>query len=154
MQIDPQHSQDATPPKDRFLFLAQVASVLQLSSKTVLRRMEDGTIPGQKRGTRWGCPESILMRWVRGEGDAMTGRNFLRQHLEVIDAKALPDNLDGRFVLFMEANSWSAVHEASSEFAEVKGRGETPAAAINDLLRRSFSSMLMERYAQMDGNDK
>jgi excisionase family DNA binding protein len=152
MQIDP-HSEAATPHKDRFLSLAEVASMLQIYNPTVRRRMEDGTIPGLKIGGRWGCPESILKRWMRGEGGAMSGRAFLRQNLEANSARELPDNLEGRFVLFMEGNSWCAVHEAASETVSVQGRGETPAGAISALLHNSYIQRLIDRNRRLIKRD-
>jgi excisionase family DNA binding protein len=39
---------------------SQVAKILQLSAKSVVRRFEDGTIQAKKIGSRWRCTRKSL----------------------------------------------------------------------------------------------
>ena len=61
---DSRHSQirpsDVMTPKE-------VAEYLQLSHKTVLRRFEDGTLPGKKIGIKWRCMRTDLEMFLKSK---------------------------------------------------------------------------------------
>jgi len=52
-------------PESPFLTIAEVASILRISRPTVLRRLEDGTLPGLNVGTDgrklWRCRRDQIL---------------------------------------------------------------------------------------------
>lgn len=49
-------------PRPAVITLEQVAQELQLSMRTVYRRVKDGSIPAFKMGSVWRCPVSYIDR--------------------------------------------------------------------------------------------
>ena len=50
----------------RFLTLRQVADVLQMSQRTVLRMAQSKQLPAFKLGGQWRLRESELAKWLEG----------------------------------------------------------------------------------------
>jgi excisionase family DNA binding protein len=42
----------------------QVAKILQIHTRTAIRRFEDGTIPAKKIGSRWRCSRKTLEAYL------------------------------------------------------------------------------------------
>jgi excisionase family DNA binding protein len=47
----------------------QVAEILQLNFRTVIRRFEDGTIPAKKIGSKWRCSRKNLEAYLDSSND-------------------------------------------------------------------------------------
>jgi excisionase family DNA binding protein len=47
----------------------QVAEILQLNFRTVIRRFEDGTIPAKKIGSKWRCSRKNLDAYLDSENE-------------------------------------------------------------------------------------
>jgi excisionase family DNA binding protein len=57
------------------LTLSQVAKILQLSTQTVRRRFEDGTIPGKKIGIKWRCTRKSLDAYLETPNNSRAPSN-------------------------------------------------------------------------------
>jgi excisionase family DNA binding protein len=51
-------------PELRFMTLAEAATVLQISKRTILRMIQKGAVPALKVGGQWRIRESQLKRWA------------------------------------------------------------------------------------------
>jgi excisionase family DNA binding protein len=54
--------------KSKFLTVAEVASILRVSSRTIERHLANGTINGKKLGRKWIVPASALDEWINLKG--------------------------------------------------------------------------------------
>lgn len=57
----------------RFLTLAEVASLLQVSKRTLLRMIQQKKLPALKVGGQWRIPESRFRKWVEHNENLIPG---------------------------------------------------------------------------------
>jgi len=63
--------------RDEVLTPYQVAEILQLHFRTVIRRFEDGTIPAKKIGSKWRCSRKNLEAYLDSSNELSEIRNDL-----------------------------------------------------------------------------
>jgi len=67
MTLKNKHAKDGI--RNEVLTPYQVAEILQLNFRTVIRRFEDGTIPAKKIGSKWRCSRKNLDLYLDSSTD-------------------------------------------------------------------------------------
>jgi excisionase family DNA binding protein len=67
MTLENKHARDGI--RNEVLTPYQVAEILQLNFRTVIRRFEDGTIPAKKIGCKWRCSRKNLEAYLDSSND-------------------------------------------------------------------------------------
>jgi excisionase family DNA binding protein len=55
-------------PETVYYTLAEAAKLLKLSTKTVLKRVKEDGLPGERLGHEWRFEKTRLMSWMRERG--------------------------------------------------------------------------------------